>query len=100
VTQVIEVHTETVVYAVPTRTLIEVGTPGPQGPAGTAGGSAFTHVQSAPSTSWTINHGFGREPAITIVIGSEEVSADVNHPTVNTAVINFGTPQTGKAVLI
>lgn len=75
------------------------GIPGPQGPAGTAGGTAVIHVQSEESASWNITHSFGREPNVVVLIDEEYVIADVGYPTLTTVVINFGEPQTGKAVL-
>ena len=62
-------------------------------------GPLVTHVQSSPSTSWGIVHNFGREPNVVIVIDGEKVMADVKYPTETTVAINFGAPQTGKAVL-
>lgn len=62
-------------------------------------GPAVLHVQSSPSTSWGIVHSFGRQPNVVIVIDGESVMADVKYPTETTVVINFGQPQTGKAVL-
>lgn len=56
--------------------------------------------QAAASTSWTINHGLGYIPVVTVVIANEVVDADVLHPVEgSTTVINFGNPQSGKAVL-
>lgn len=75
------------------------GPPGPQGPSGAAGGSAVVHVQSTPVPSWGISHSFGREPNVVVIIDDEYVMADVQYPTLTTVVINFGEPQTGKAIL-
>lgn len=62
-------------------------------------GPSVLHVQSQPSTSWGIVHNFGREPNVVIVIDGEKVMADVKYPTETTVAINFGAPQTGKALL-
>lgn len=75
------------------------GPPGPQGPAGAAGGSAVVHVQSDPSTIWVVNHSFGREPNVVVVIDGENVIADITYPTLSTVVVGFGSLQTGKVVL-
>lgn len=93
----IVVHEETLTVQIATPGL--QGPPGPQGPAGSAGGTALIHVQGAPSTSWNIVHSFGREPNVVIVIDGAQVIADVVYPTSTTVVINFGEPQTGKAIL-
>ena len=60
---------------------------------------SIVHVQSQPSTSWDVVHSFGREPNVVIVIDGESVMADVKYPTPTTVAINFGAPQTGKALL-
>ncbi len=62
-------------------------------------GRFIEHVQAQPSTSWGIVHSFGREPNVAIVINGETVMADVKYPTETTVAINFGAPQTGKAIL-
>jgi hypothetical protein len=62
-------------------------------------GPSIVHVQSQPSTSWGVVHSFGRQPNVVIVIDGESVMADVKYPTETTVAINFGAPQTGKAVL-
>lgn len=75
------------------------GPPGPQGPAGAAGGSAIVHVQSNPSHIWLVNHSFGREPNVVVVIDSQSVIADITYPDLTTVMVSFGEVQTGKVVL-
>jgi hypothetical protein len=79
-----------------------VGPPGPRGLPGAAGDglSYFEHDQTAPASTWIINHGLGfyREP--TVILDSQPnrpVWADVVHGTVNQTTITFPSPETGKA---
>ena len=75
------------------------GPPGPTGPAGAAGGSVFEHDQVAPSASWLITHNLGRFPHISVLDGSNNlVLTDVEYTSLNTAVLTFPLPVTGKAV--
>lgn len=99
------VHNDNNVVVVEENLTVQVATqglqgpPGPQGPAGAAGGSAVVHVQSEPGANWSVTHSFGREPNVVVLIDNEYVIADVTYPDLNTVVIGFGEPQTGKAVL-
>lgn len=64
-------------------------------------GAAYTHLQSAPSALWTINHNLGMRPAVSIVDSSgSEVEADVAHQSTNQLVIRFAIPVAGLARLI
>lgn len=82
-------------------TALIVPTPGPPGPRGAAGGSIFTYTQSTPAATWTVSHNLGRFPAsVTVWIGDEEVSTDIDTPDTSTAVITFSSPQSGRAELI
>jgi hypothetical protein len=70
-----------------------------RGPAGTAGGTRFTFVQSEPLATWTVTHNLGYEPQVTILMDDGTVVvADIDHTSLNTLVITFPTPYTGKAV--
>lgn len=81
-------------------TVITVAGP-PGAPPGAAGGSIFTYTQSTPAATWTISHNLGRFPAsVTVWIGDEEVSTDIDTPDTSTAVITFSSPQSGRAELI
>lgn len=67
------------------------------GPAGAAG---VVFEQSFSSlTTWTVNHGFGREPDITVLNSlGNVVEANIVHTTVNQTVIYFNAPYTGKVI--
>lgn len=68
---------------------------------GTDEGAAYVFTQSAPSSTWTINHNLGYVPSVEVFdSGSQEVDADVTHPTVNQTVILFTVPLSGFARLI
>lgn len=73
------------------------GPAGPTGPSGPAG-ATYTHTQASPSASWSVNHGLGYYPAITVINSAGHVVyADIEHTNVNSAVITFPTPTTGTA---
>lgn len=74
--------------------------PGPQGPPGPPGGDSFyyLHTQTVPSTTWTINHALGAEPNVTAIIGDERVVCHASYPDLNTVIITFNTPTSGRAV--
>jgi len=82
--------------------LIEISSPGPQGPAGAGGSAKLTFVQSSPSATWTINHNFGYSPVSVRVLstGGAEVEADVRDINVNQTIIYFSIPFAGRAELI
>lgn len=64
-------------------------------------GTAYVYTQSVPASTWTINHNLGHVPTVEIFdSGSQEIEADVSHPSVNTAVIVFSVPIAGFARLI
>lgn len=70
-----------------------------KGPAGSSSGDIFEHDQTTPLQDWTVNHNLGRYPELTI-IGDDgnQVITDVEHVSVNTAIVHFATLTTGKAV--
>lgn len=77
------------------------GPAGPQGPPGPAGGDIFVYDRAGvPAATWTITHNRGRYTHVT-VIGDDgrEVTSDVEHPDLNTTVITFAAPFSGKAVI-
>lgn len=57
--------------------------------------------QTTPTTQWVIVHNLGRIPVITVVVGNEEVEADITHSLdENTTFVGFGSAQLGKAVIV
>jgi hypothetical protein len=78
----------------------DVGNAGPAGAAGVSGGN-YTHVQSSPSTTWTVVHNLGYFPGGVSVIdsGGTKVYGDITHSTINQLVINFSAGFGGKVYL-
>lgn len=85
------------------KTVVKVANVGPAGPAGPAGvgGGNYTHIQSTPSTTWTVVHNLGYHPGGVSVVDSAgtKVYGDITHSTVNQLVINFSAGFSGKAYL-
>jgi len=68
---------------------------------GTDEGTAFVYTQSTVASTWTINHNLGHVPSVEVFdSGSQEIEADVSHPSVNTTIIVFTVPTAGFARLI
>lgn len=57
------------------------------------------HDQVSPASVWTIDHHFGIEPAVTVLLSANVAQADVSHPDDETTVLTFGLPVTGTAYL-
>jgi hypothetical protein len=71
-------------------------------PLGSAGGlAAYVHTQSTPATTWTINHNLGFRPSVELLdSGSQEIDADVSHPSANQTVVTLKSAIAGLARLI
>lgn len=62
---------------------------------------AFVFTQPTPALTWTINHNLGHVPSVELFdTGSQEIEADVSHPSINTTTILFTIPTAGFARLI
>lgn len=62
--------------------------------------TGFIHLQSAPASTWTINHNLGYRPAVEILdSGGQEIEANVSHPTANQAVVQLNPATAGIARL-
>jgi hypothetical protein len=62
--------------------------------------SFFVHNQSSASNTWTINHGLGYRPNVTVVDNNEtQVEGDVQYQNDNTVIIRFVAEFSGKAYL-
>jgi hypothetical protein len=59
----------------------------------------FIHVQSSSSSTWTVNHHFGVEPHVEVVLSGTVANATVSHPSAEQTVITFGASTTGTAYL-
>lgn len=62
--------------------------------------SMYIHVQGAPSTTWTINHGLYEYPSVTTVDSlGNVVVGDVTYVSNTTVTVDFGSNQVGYAYL-
>lgn len=79
--------------------VIEVVELGVQGLPGTGGGNAvYVHHQTTPTTQWIINHNLGYYPHVSVLsVGLVEITADVQHVSVNQTQIQFSIPTAGLA---
>lgn len=59
----------------------------------------FVHVQASPSFTWTVNHHFGVQPSVDVIVDGAEAKAEVSHPDTGTTVITFGASTAGTAYL-
>ena len=69
--------------------------------AGLSGDKSYVHTQSASSASWTINHGLGKKPSVTIttLATGVQVIGEVTYTNDNTLVCSFATAVSGIANL-
>ena len=88
--------------------VIEVGIAGPQGKQGEPGGdgppgapgATFVFEQMAPSAVWTIAHGLGYQPAVTVVdSGGSVVEGEVDYLDADTVILTFSAAFGGVAYL-
>ena len=89
----------TIAVEIPRVTLIAAAEQGPMGPPGPAGSSVqFVHTQSAPASTWSVNHNLGFRPDVTVYsLGGRETIADVLHLNDNQVEIYFAAPAAGAA---
>lgn len=88
---------------------VDIGTPttgevlkfdGTQWVDGQESGGAYVFTQQTPASMWIINHNLGHVPSVEVFdSGSQEVDAEVSHPTQNQTVIVFSIPLSGFARL-
>jgi hypothetical protein len=75
------------------------GANGATGPAG-PGASTYTYTQSSPATVWTINHGLGRFPSVSVVDSTDrEVEGDILYVDSNHITLTFTAGFSGSAYL-
>lgn len=84
--------------------LLEVaqqGPQGPQGPAGPPGGDlSHAHEQAVAAATWTVNHGLGKFPSVTVVDSAgEECEGEVQHTSASQCVLTFSAAFSGRAFL-
>ena len=79
-----------------------VGPQGPAGPAGAAGASGgfFTFTQGSPASTWTIAHGLGYRPNISVVDSAgSQVEGNTVWTDINNLTITFSGAFSGVAYL-
>lgn len=59
-------------------------------------GQVATFSFSTPAATWTVRHNLGRNPEVQVLVGEEEVIADVEFPDVNTVVVTHSSPRVGS----
>lgn len=60
----------------------------------------YVHTQNTPSTTWSITHGLGFVPNITVVdSGGTVVEGSYNYPNNDSVVLTFSSAFSGKAYL-
>lgn len=59
----------------------------------------FIHLQFSPASVWTIEHHFGIEPDVTVLVAAAAIAGDVAHPDTETTTVTFESPTTGTALL-
>lgn len=59
----------------------------------------FIHTQGSASSTWTVEHHFGVEPSVTVLVEGQTLDGDVTHPDDETTVITFGASVAGVALL-
>lgn len=80
-------------------TPVIVGPPGPPGPPGPSGG-VYVHTQAAPAASWPITHNLSKFPSVVLVLDSapdEPVYTDVHYTSESALVVEWPSPEAGKA---
>lgn len=78
------------------------GATGPTGPKGDKGdsGGFYSHAQSTPSATWTINHNLGYNPNIVIIDSAGTVvEGSYEFPNVNRLIATFSGEFSGNAYL-
>lgn len=59
----------------------------------------FIHNQPVAASVWTVDHHFGVQPDVNLLIAGDVVEADITHPTTEQTVITFSSAQSGAAHL-
>lgn len=92
-----------IIIVQPITPVVEITSPGPQGPAGifAIGDVAYTHTQNTPSATWTINHNLGFNPvAVVLDSGGTQCEGAISYPTVNQMIITFTGAFSGVAYIV
>lgn len=68
--------------------------------AAAVGSLSYQHNQPTLSNAWTINHGLGKKPSITVVYAGISVQGTIIHSSDDVAVVTFARPIDGTAYCI
>ena len=69
--------------------------------AGPAVNATVVHTQSSSASTWTVNHNLGRYPSVDVIDSAgTQVIGDIQHTSINQAVLTFDNPFAGKAIII
>lgn len=81
--------------------VISLGPKGPAGPTGPAGpdGRFYTHEQTTPSASWTVQHDLGRYVSVDVYVDDHVGLADIEAIDLNTLSITFPSAVSGIAAI-
>jgi len=99
-TEVIEVVTASEIVDVlqPQLEIVEVVQKGDKGDKGEPGGTHYTHTQTSPSVTWTINHNLNKYPSIVLLtVGLVEFTADIVYSNKNQAIVTIAVATAGIA---
>lgn len=67
---------------------------------GGGGDASHVHVQGTPEAVWTINHGLGKKPSVSVADSADNVvHGDVKYINNATLTITFSAPFSGRAYL-
>lgn len=106
----LDVSEENVIVSVTEQPVeVTIGFSGPQGPKGDKGDAgevqiedlSYVHTQNAPSSSWSVTHGLGFIPNITVIDSARSVveGSYTYSEDGNTVTLSFSSPFSGKAYL-
>ena len=106
----LDVSEENVIVSVTEQPVeVTIGFSGPQGPKGDKGDAgevqiedlSYVHTQNAPSSLWSITHGLGFIPNITVIDSARSVveGSYTYSEDGNTVTLSFSSPFSGKAYL-
>jgi hypothetical protein len=78
--------------------ILTVGEQGPPGAQGASGDLNFLFVQSIPSATWTINHGLGKYPSVTVIDSAGQfVEGNIQYTSLNQVILTFSGAFSGEA---
>lgn len=91
-------------YTRPADVVYQMGAPDVEGWAtwaelgGGDGGGVYHHIQSAASTTWTVDHALGRHPVVSVLDSAgSQVEVDVSHVSVDQLVLTLAYAVSGTA---